>query len=102
RHLVPHLRESLQRLAADALGRRVGRAQLRVLLLDLLQLAKELVVLGVRDVRLVQDVVAMRVVVQELQPRSGAFFNPRRGHDYDNSRRACAEPAARSWASRMA
>src|SRR4029077_12519124 len=47
---------------ADALGRRVGGDQLGMCALDRLQAAKELVVLGVRDLRIVEHVVAMVVV----------------------------------------
>ena len=48
---VAHRLELLARRAADALGRRVGRAQLRVLLLQRLQLAEQAVVLRVADLR---------------------------------------------------
>ena len=63
---VAHLREPLERRGADALRRRVGRAQLRVLLLERLQLAVERVVLGVVDLGLVEDVVEVRVPVDGL------------------------------------
>jgi hypothetical protein len=49
---------------ADALGRRIRRAQLRVFRLQGLQLAEQPVVLGVGDLRVVEDVVAVVVVVQ--------------------------------------
>ena len=51
--------EPLRRRARDALGGRVRRHQLRVLRLERLQLAHEPVVLGVREDRLVQDVVGV-------------------------------------------
>ena len=88
-------------LAAHALGGRIGRQQLGVLRLQLLQFAEQLVVLGVRDLRLVQHVVAMRVVMQQLAQRIDAFldFGGRRAWPQENSRRASGEPAARSRAS---
>ena len=55
-------------LPADALRRRVGRPQLGVLLLERAQLAQQVVVLGVRDLRVVEHVVAV-VVVLELAPQ---------------------------------
>ena len=54
--------------AAHALGGRVGRAQLRVLRLEVAQLVQQRVVVGVRDLRVVEDVVAV-VVVLELPPQ---------------------------------
>ena len=63
---MPHLRERVERRAADALRRRVGRDQLRMLLLERLELAVERVVLGVVDLRPVEDVVEIRVPVDDL------------------------------------
>ena len=60
---VTYLREPLERRGADPLRRRVRRAQLRVLLLERLQLAVEGVVGGVVDLRRVEHVVQMRVPV---------------------------------------
>ena len=61
---VPHLLESLGRLAAHALRRRVRRQQLRMLGLDPLQLVHQRVVLGVGDLRRVQHVVKVLVAAQ--------------------------------------
>jgi hypothetical protein len=66
RRQVLHLLEPLARGRADPLGRRIGRDQLRVLVLERLQLVVEPVVLGVGDLRVVEDVVAVEVVVDLL------------------------------------
>ena len=58
-----HLRDRRARLAAHALGRRVGRDELRVLLLERAQLAQQRVELGVADDRIVEHVVAVVVRV---------------------------------------
>ena len=52
-------------LAADALRRRIRRDELRVALFELAQLAHEVVVFGVADLRAVEDVVAVVVVGDE-------------------------------------
>jgi len=67
---VAHLLELVERLRAHALGRRVRRAQLRVLGLEVAQLVEQRVVLAVGDVGVVEDVVAV-VVVLELLPELG-------------------------------
>ena len=54
------------RLAADPLGRRVGRDQLRVGGLERPQLVEQRVVLVVADLRVVEHVVTVRVVVEQL------------------------------------
>jgi hypothetical protein len=61
---VADLRQRADRLGADALRRRVGRDELGVLGLERLQLAVQRVVLVVADLRVVEDVVAMCVVVE--------------------------------------
>ena len=58
----------LDRLAADALGRRVRRDQLRELRFERAQLAHQHVVLAVGDLGTVEDVVAV-VVVVDLGPQ---------------------------------
>ena len=71
---VRDLLELADRLAADALGRRVGRQQLRVLALDRAQLVQQRVVGVVADLGVVEDVVAVAVVGELLaqlgRPRS--------------------------------
>ena len=67
---VAHLLELVERLGADALRGRVRRPQLRVLGLEVAQLVQQRVVLGVRDLGVVEDVVAV-VVVVELPPQLG-------------------------------
>ena len=54
------LGELALRLGADSEGRRVGGEALREIPFDLLELAKQLVVFGVRNSRTVQDVVLVR------------------------------------------
>jgi len=61
---VRDLLEVRDRRAADALRRRVGRQQLRVLGLQRAELVEQRVVLVVADLGIVQDVVAMTVVAQ--------------------------------------
>ena len=63
---VRHLLELRERLGANALGRRVGREELGMVGLDIPQLVHQLVVLGVRDLGIVEDVVAVVVVVELL------------------------------------
>ena len=56
------LLEPRDRLGADALGRRVGRDELRVVALDRAQLVEQRVVVVVADLGVVEDVVAVVVV----------------------------------------
>src|SRR5262249_3277395 len=67
---VPHGLEAALRGGADALGGRVRGDQLGMCLLDRLQATEQLVVLGIRDLRIVEDVVAM-VVVRDGAPERG-------------------------------
>ncbi len=84
-HRQPMLdgRELVDRLAADALGGAVGRDQLGMAGLDVLQLLEELVELPVRDFGLGLDVVFVVVVVDEAAQFSGALCG--RGHDFPRS-----------------
>ena len=61
---VRDLLQLAHRLAADPLGGRVGRAQLRMLGLDRAQLVQQRVVDVVADLRIVEHVVAMGVVFE--------------------------------------
>jgi hypothetical protein len=63
RHCVADLGEAGGRHRADAAGGRIGRDQLRMGGFERLQLAHQAVVLGVRDVRVVEHVVAVIGVV---------------------------------------
>ena len=63
-HRVLDLHHLRARLAADALGRRVGRDELGVRLLERAQLAQQRVELGVAHDRVVEDVVAVVVRVE--------------------------------------
>ena len=69
---VAPLGELLERLTADALGRRVGRAQLGVLALELLKLVQQGIVVGVADLGLVENVVQMGVVFDLAAQLGGA------------------------------
>ena len=60
-------------LGADALGRRVGGDQLGVLGLDPAQLVEQRVVLLVADLGIVEDVVAVGVVVEDAAELGGAL-----------------------------
>ena len=68
RHAMAHLGELVGRRRADALRRRVGRHPLWMCRLQLAQLLHEPVVLGVRHLRLIEDVVAV-VVLLDLAPQ---------------------------------
>src|SRR5204862_6139036 len=59
RHEVAVLLEGARRRGADAVGGAVGGLELGMLGLELLQLAKQPVVLGIRQLRLVEDVVGL-------------------------------------------
>jgi hypothetical protein len=89
---VAHLLELVERLRADALRRRVGRAQLGVLGLEVAQLVEQRVVVGVRDLGVVEDVVAV-VVVLERPPQLG---RPALGGRAHTSRAAGSSSASRS------
>ena len=89
---VADLLELVERLGAHPLRWRVGRAQLGALRLEVAQLVQEAVVLGVRDVRVVEDVVAV-VVVLEHPPQLG---RPVRRLGAHTSRAAGLSRAARS------
>ena len=79
---VRDLVELGDRLAADALGRRVGRDELRVLALDRAQLVQQRVVGVVADLGVVEDVVAVPVVDELLAQLGGALG---RRHCFPNS-----------------
>ena len=74
-HGVAHRPEAGQHRAADALGGRIGRAQLGVRGLDGLQLLKQLVVLGVGQLGRVQRVVLVRGAVQGGAQAGGGSVN---------------------------
>ena len=72
RHRVAHGRQAVEHLADDPLRGRIGAAQRRVRGLQRLQLGEQAVVLGVGDLRRVEHVVAVRMVVQLLAQQRGA------------------------------
>ena len=85
---VADLLELRDRLAADALRRRVGRDELGVLGLDRAQLVEQRVVLVVADLGVVEDVVAVAVVVELLAQLGGADASSgRRSLDLRGGRR---------------
>jgi len=63
RHFVAHLTECRERRSSNPLGWRLRRHQFRVLCFERLELVKQAVVLGVRNARLVEHVVAIIVGV---------------------------------------
>ena len=77
---MTHLGEAGQRLAADALGGRVGRDQFGMRCLQLLELAEESVVVGVGDLGAVEDVVAVLVMADQcpqlLDPSAAVTDSP--------------------------
>ena len=81
---VAHFDESFARLSSNTLSGRIGREQLGMLGLDLLELAHHGVVLGVADFRLVQHVIQMFVMTQRLAQFFDFLFQVRRPHVYYN------------------
>ncbi len=75
---VTPLRELLERLPADPLGRRVERAQLGIGVLELLQLVQQQVVVGVADLGLVEDIVEVAVAFDLAAQLGGAAGGCRR------------------------
>jgi hypothetical protein len=71
---VDVLREPGRRDPADALRRRVRRAQLGVTVLQLAQLAQQLVVILVADLRVVEDVIAVVRLVDLRAQLAGALL----------------------------
>lgn len=64
RNLMLDLGERRQRRTADPLRRRITRDQLRMLGLQGLEFLEQAIVLGVRDARLVEDVITVVVLIQ--------------------------------------
>ena len=73
RREVLDLRELVGGGCTDPAGRRVVAGELGMLLLESFQLVEQPVVLGVRHLRVVEDVVAVVVVVQQLAQLGGAL-----------------------------
>src|SRR6202158_1078930 len=76
------LHESLARLAADALCRRVRSDQLRMLRLNPLELVHQRVELGIRNLRIVQHVIAILVVPYLLAQSFDFLLDGGTGHDW--------------------
>ncbi len=81
--------EHLRRRSADTPGRRVGCDEVRVTFLELHQLGDECVVLGIGDLGIVEDVVAMGVVPDPL----AQLLHPLRGCAHGRSGAASADDA---------
>ena len=75
---VPHLTEDRQRLAAYSLRGRVGRHQLGMLRLQLLEFPVERVVLSVGDLGLIEHVVTVLVMANEVAKLLEAFLDVHR------------------------
>ena len=99
-HAVRYRREAFQRLAAHAPRGRIGRHQLRVRGFQRFKFAVEAVVLGIRDFRIVEHVVAVIVVVDLLTQQACALGDAL-GHQ-ENSLSARRLPAATPCASILA
>ena len=96
RRRVPDGREQRRdRDAAHALGRRIGRQQLGVLLLERVELAHQLVEVGVRDLGRVEHVVAVGVVIDlRAQLVDAAFRLGELGLRLVVHARGCTTPCA--------
>jgi hypothetical protein len=70
---VLDLLELVERLGADPLGRRVGRLQVGVLGLERPQLVEQRVVVGVRYLGIVEDVVAVVVMLERASQLGGSL-----------------------------
>src|SRR5262245_33966910 len=70
---MPDGLEGALRRGADALGGRIGRDEIGVRDLELLQRAEQRIVLGIRDLRIVEDVIAV-VVVGESATQLGSLL----------------------------
>ena len=68
RHAVPHLGEFVGRRDPHALGRRIGRDEFGMLGLERAQLTQQSIPFGVRDLRVVEDVVTI-VVIFDVAPQ---------------------------------
>ena len=66
RHLVAHLGEAFECLAADALRGRIRRAQLGIRFFEFLKAPEQPVVLGVGQQRRIEHVIEMRMMAQLL------------------------------------
>ena len=93
RHVVHHRCELRQRLAADALRRRICGQQLGMRIFQRLQFAEQGVIFGVRNARRIVDVIRL-VMAFDLGAQPGCAFAVANCHQ-ENSRRACGEPAGR-------
>jgi len=72
---MPDLRKLLGRLAAHASGRRIRGYQLGMLTLQVLEPPHELVELEIRDLRIIQHIVAVLVVTDLVAELLDFAFN---------------------------
>jgi hypothetical protein len=80
RHVVAHGRETALDRRTDALGRRIGRDELGVRRLQLVQLPEEQVVLPIGHRRCVEDVVPVVGILEQGPKLRGAGGRIRDGH----------------------
>ncbi len=78
---MPGLNKSFTRLSANALRRRIGRDQFRMLRLDPLKLVHQLVEFGVRKFRIIENVVEVFVMPNLLAQGVDLFLDSGTGHD---------------------
>ena len=102
---VCHAAECRQRRRADALSRRRGSHEIRMGVLEILQLAHQAIVVRIRHDRIIQDVIGVIVPI-DLRTQPGRALCRRlicrhRGCRQENTRRArwlpAFNPAASSW-----
>ena len=67
---MTNLGETVQRRRAHPLGRRIGRDQLRMLLFEILQFPQQAIVLAVADLRIIEHIVTV-VVIIDFVPQAG-------------------------------
>ena len=94
---MAHLLQVADRLAPDPLRRRVGRDQLWVLGLDRAELIDQPVVRIVPDLRIIEDVIPVTVVVELLAQLGGALGHGGRAH---GSTAPASTSSAAGWISR--
>ena len=98
---MPDLVELVERLTADALGGRVRREQIGMVPLEVTQLVQQRVVLDVGDLGVVEDVVAVSVVLELLAelagpPRRLLWYGAQTSRAAGRSSRSSSKPDRRS------
>src|SRR5258708_15673477 len=96
-----NMRELPERHATDPLGRRIRRNKRRIGRLQFKQLLEQLVVLGIRDGRRVNHVIAVAMRLDVAPKRLSALARLLRDHHQEKSRSASAPPGAMPRASML-